>query len=166
MPDQDAIQVEPVSEMVGWNNVRRWHEVERKNMTDTIKQVIVMRNDLGMRKGKMVAQGAHAAMAFLLKDRKHTRWDTLRQSLVMPVPLTESQDDWIQNAFTKICVQVDSEEALREIHAKALRANLEAHLIVDNGKTEFNGVPTATCCAIGPDLSSRIDPLTGHLKLF
>ena len=30
------------------------------------KQVIVLRKDLNMRKGKMVAQGAHASMAALL----------------------------------------------------------------------------------------------------
>lgn len=27
------------------------------------KQVIVMRNDLGMRKGKMIVQGSHASLA-------------------------------------------------------------------------------------------------------
>ena len=31
-------------------------------MSDKIKQVIVMRTDLHMRKGKMIAQGAHASM--------------------------------------------------------------------------------------------------------
>ena len=38
-------------------------------------------------------------------------------------------------------------------------------LCVDAGRTEFHGVPTATCCAIGPDWPERIDPITGHLKL-
>lgn len=31
------------------------------------KQVIVMRKDLGMRKGKMIAQGAHASLRVLLE---------------------------------------------------------------------------------------------------
>ena len=35
-------------------------------MTTTFKQVIVIRKDLNMRKGKMVAQGAHASMAAIL----------------------------------------------------------------------------------------------------
>ena len=33
---------------------------------DRAKQVIVMRKDLNMRKGKMIAQGAHASMKVLL----------------------------------------------------------------------------------------------------
>ena len=36
-------------------------------MERTAKQVIVMRKDLGMRKGKMIAQGAHASMKVLLQ---------------------------------------------------------------------------------------------------
>ena len=36
-----------------------------------IKQVIVMRRDLNMRKGKMVAQGAHASMAVLLNAGRY-----------------------------------------------------------------------------------------------
>jgi peptidyl-tRNA hydrolase len=32
-----------------------------------MKQVIVMRKDLKMRRGKEIAQGAHASMAFLAK---------------------------------------------------------------------------------------------------
>ena len=32
-----------------------------------IKQVIVMRHDLKMRRGKQIAQGAHASMAFLTR---------------------------------------------------------------------------------------------------
>jgi PTH2 family peptidyl-tRNA hydrolase len=39
------------------------------------------------------------------------------------------------------------------------------YLCVDSGRTEFHGVLTPTCCAVGPDFSERVDPITGHLKL-
>jgi peptidyl-tRNA hydrolase, PTH2 family len=44
-------------------------------------------------------------------------------------------------------------------------AGVLVQLVVDAGKTEFHGVPTPTCCAVGPDYPERIDPITGHLKL-
>ncbi|MEQ8821190.1 MAG: aminoacyl-tRNA hydrolase [Sumerlaeia bacterium] len=118
-----------------------------------MKQIIVMRTDLNMRKGKMIAQGAHAAMAFLAHR--------VRSS----APLTDEQRAWIDGAFTKVCVRVESEEALQAIHARALEHGLESHLIVDSGKTEFKGLPTATCCAIGPDRPERLEEVTGALKL-
>jgi PTH2 family peptidyl-tRNA hydrolase len=47
----------------------------------------------------------------------------------------------------------------------ARAAGVECHLIQDNGTTEFGGVPTYTCLALGPDLAEKIDPLTKDLKL-
>ena len=38
-------------------------------------------------------------------------------------------------------------------------------MIVDAGLTEFNGVPTKTCIAIGPANPDDIDEITKHLKL-
>ena len=119
-----------------------------------IKQVIVMRKDLNMRKGKMIAQGSHSSMAFLSHRIKKA-----------PFQLTPEMELWLNGSFAKIYVSVDSEQELLEIYQKAKEVNLEVHLITDNGKTEFAGVPTNTCLAIGPDLSSKIDPITGQLKL-
>jgi PTH2 family peptidyl-tRNA hydrolase len=51
-----------------------------------------------------------------------------------------------------------------EIYNKAKEAGLEVHIITDSGRTEFKE-PTKTCLAIGPDLSEKIDTITGHLKL-
>ena len=123
---------------------------------DIIKQVIVMRTDTDppMRKGKMVAQGSHASIAFLTKNITQSN----------KLNLTTPQMEWIANGFTKICVRVDSEEELRKIHFNAIQAGLESHLIRDSGKTEFKE-PTYTCLAIGPDYSSKIDKITGELKL-
>ncbi len=119
-----------------------------------IKQVIVMRKDLNMRKGKMISQGSHASMSFLALKIKNA--DT---------SLTPEMELWLNGTFTKICVSVDTEEELLEIHQKAKDANLEVHLITDSGKTEFAGIPTNTCLAIGPNNSEEIDKITGHLKL-
>lgn len=125
------------------------------------KQVIVMRTDLGMRKGKMIAQGAHASMAWLAKRVVEHRDNQHSSS----VSLFRVEEEWIYGAFTKICVRVDSEEELIAIYDNALEAGLTSHLITDNGLTEFNGIPTKTCCAIGPNSAQDIDQITGHLKL-
>jgi PTH2 family peptidyl-tRNA hydrolase len=124
-----------------------------------IKQVIVVRRDLKMRRGKEIAQGSHASMAFLV-ERMRGRGDT------PVVSLDETLRRWLFEGCAKICVRVDSEAELLEVHARAREAGLESHLIRDAGHTEFGGVPTLTCCAIGPDRSEKIDPITGGLTLY
>jgi len=114
-----------------------------------MKQVIVIRKDLKMRRGKEIAQGAHAAMAFLIKG------DFTRANL----------NTWLHGGQTKICVSVDSEEELLEIYNNAKDAGLIVNIIIDAGRTEFNGIPTNTCIAIGPNKSEDIDKITKHLKL-
>ena len=127
-----------------------------------MKQVIVMRTDLGMRKGKMIAQGAHASVAAVLPYLSDPGVNALMKSFDAR---RRCVDEWLMNSFTKICVRVDSENELLSVFYNALDAGLIAQLITDNGLTEFHGVPTNTCCAIGPDLDENIDPITGHLRL-
>ena len=52
------------------------------------------------------------------------------------------------------------------VYDQAREAGLLVHLITDRGLTEFGGVPTRTCLAIGPDYDDRIDPVTGDLELY
>jgi peptidyl-tRNA hydrolase, PTH2 family len=128
------------------------------NADTRIKQVIVMRHDLKMRRGKQIAQGAHASMSFLCRRLQEAGSVSLDS-------LTETQRAWLTGAFAKVCCRVDSEEELMQIHDKALEAGLEVHLITDSGRTEFHGQPTRTCLAIGPDEADKIDAITGHLEL-
>lgn len=125
-----------------------------------IKQVIVMRADLNMRKGKMIAQGAHASMSFLVNRIKDGILNTEHGHLFYRVEL-----DWINGNFVKICVKVNSEQELLKIKEEAENAGLDCYLITDSGLTEFKGIPTNTCLAIGPDYSDKIDKITGHLTL-
>jgi PTH2 family peptidyl-tRNA hydrolase len=48
----------------------------------------------------------------------------------------------------------------------AIKAGIQAHKQIDAGKTEFNGVPTLTCIAIGPEYEDIINPITGQLELY
>lgn len=123
-----------------------------------IKQVIVIRKDLKMRRGKECSQAAHAAMMWLS--------ERLQRYLYSKVSLSTEEMEWMSGTFTKVTLQVDSEEALLEVFNNARSKGLTAYLVTDSGKTEFDGVPTKTCCAIGPHEGSRIDEITSELKLY
>lgn len=122
----------------------------------TTKQVIVIRKDLNMRKGKMVAQGAHASLAVLLDLIRDANWKESN----LPGPAIQ----WLRERFTKIVVYVNSEHELLEVYSKAQRAGIPSALIKDAGLTEFKE-PTFTAVGIGPDDSEKIDPITGELTL-
>ena len=130
------------------------------------KQVIVIRKDLKMRRGKEIAQGSHATMSFL--TRRIGKCKALRfvKLLWVVFKLTKEEKQWLETSYKKICLSVNSEDELFEIYDKAKAFGLEVHLVTDSGLTEFKGVPTNTCLAIGPHESSRIDVITGHLPLY
>ncbi len=129
-----------------------------------IKQVIIIRKDLKMRRGKEIAQGSHASMAWL--TRRLTGKSLTARHRCYEADLTPAEEEWINGSFTKVTLQVNSEDELRAIYQQAKNAGLEAHLIIDAGKTEFDGVPTATAVGIGPDAAEKIDVVTGNLKLY
>ncbi len=138
---------------------------------EQVKQVIVMRSDLGMRKGKMIAQGAHASMGALLRFFDITKTPSVEEGGGITSYSVSFQEDsvlgqWLGGVFTKICLRVDSEEELLSLEAKCQEAGIPCALIVDSGLTEFHGHRTVTCLGIGPWNSAEIDKVTGDLKLF
>tara|TARA_R110002110_G_scaffold99173_4_gene253653 strand:- start:687 stop:1136 length:450 start_codon:yes stop_codon:yes gene_type:complete len=141
------------------------------------KQVIVLRRDLNMRKGKMVAQGAHASMAVILdalsdwtdlgKEHGSDFEGVFTKELALD---THNRIDngiyqWLTDRFAKICCYVNSEEELVTLYNQAKEAGLPCSIITDAGFTEFKGVPTKTAVAIGPALIEDVDKITKHLKL-
>jgi len=130
-----------------------------------VKQIIVIRKDLKMRRGKECAQAAHASIKIILdlmtNDKSllnHTRRSIL---LRHGSPL----EQWLNGSFTKVVVYVNSEEELFMLRALAEADGIRHALITDAGKTEFHGEPTHTALAIGPDYSEKIDKITGGLPL-
>jgi PTH2 family peptidyl-tRNA hydrolase len=140
-------------------------------MAVNTKQIIVVRRDLKMKHGKMASQVAHAAMSFLTREgRVGWQADMLNDVFMNDDDSidihSESIRDWLENSFTKVVLGVDSEEELREILSKAEESGVMAHLVVDNGRTVFNNIPTPTCLALGPDWNENLDELVRHLKLY
>ena len=123
-------------------------------MNDKVKQTIIMRKDLQLSKGQMVAQGSHASIAFLT--------DLIKEYNGEPLSLTDAQKEWVYGTFYKVCLSVNSEKELLDIGYQAVVLGLSVKYIEET--TGFDK-PTFTCLAIGPDYSSKIDPVTKHLKL-
>lgn len=132
------------------------------------KQVIVMRKDLNMRKGKMIAQGAHASMGVLLhmmEQEEYTHFDGTTLGTRYTLNASGYVREWLKRKFTKVAVSVNSEQELLDVYQKAKDEGIPCVLITDSGLTEFGGVPTNTCCGIGPWRREDIDKITGHLSL-
>ena len=137
---------------------------------DAVKQVILVRRDLGMNRGKEISQGAHASMMWLtLRLREcghHGQMSEHSEKHIDGLQLSPAEFRWVHGLFTKIVVQVPDETSLLVAVENARLNRLQAHIVEDAGLTQFKGVKTKTCAAIGPDWASLIDPITRELKLY
>ncbi len=114
-----------------------------------MKQAIVVRSDLGMGKGKLAAQAAHASLsAAELTSTSRPGW----------------YEDWKSEGQKKVVLKVGSESELDELYKMARRAKLPAALVADRGLTQVEP-GTVTCLGIGPAPDTEIDVVTGKLKL-
>jgi len=122
-----------------------------------IKQVILYRRDLKMRKGKIAAQVAHASLQAILDLGESTEADP--NTLVLRLDAVTSH--WIRGHYKKIVLSVEGEEALLQAHELARGLGIPCALITDAGRTEFHGQPTRTALALGPAPAALIDPISG-----
>lgn len=128
------------------------------DMHTSYKQIIVIIKSLGMKKGKLVSQGAHASMGAVIKNMCKVDGGYF-------IPSNEALDAWFSGSFTKIVTSVQTQEELEILEAKAKEKGLLFAKITDNGRTAFNGVKTVTALAIGPAHENDLD-FTSELPLF
>lgn len=110
------------------------------------KQVILVREDLKLTKGKMAAQVSHASVGAALKTHK----DDLKK--------------WMEDGQKKAVLKVKDIQELHAYKRKAEDAGLVVSLITDAGHTHLEP-GTVTCLGIGPDKEEKIDKVTGELSL-
>lgn len=130
------------------------------------KQILVIRKDLNVKNvGKLIAQGAHAAVGAFIPRETTTLVPQPDGSVLLQARLTPAQAFWFTSQSIKAVVQADDEAHLKAIHQQALDAGLPCVLIEDAGFTEFDR-PTLTAVGIGPVDPERVDPITRALRLF
>jgi len=114
------------------------------------KLVIIVRTDLGLSKGKIAAQVAHAAVNCALKAKKSD---------------SANFRNWFDEGQKKVVVKGENESTLRKLQQHARDVGLVSSLVSDAGLTE---VPsgTVTCLGIGPASESEVDTITGNCTLF
>jgi PTH2 family peptidyl-tRNA hydrolase len=113
------------------------------------KQVIVVRTDLNMSKGKIAAQAGHAAVSSAeIARKRYPKW----------------WKAWIKEGQCKIAVKVKSERDLLKLKRQAEERGLPYALIYDRGLTELPP-NTLTCLGIGPAPCDLVDEITGKLAL-
>jgi len=113
------------------------------------KQVIVIRTDLKMGKGKIAAQASHAAVSGAEEARKHRKaW----------------LNAWLDEGQRKVVVKVSNEVDLLKLKQEAGRMRLPCALIYDRGLTQLPP-ETLTCLSIGPAPNDQVDKITGKLPL-
>lgn len=110
------------------------------------KQVIVIRSDLKMAKGKIASQAAHASVEAVLRSRK------------------ENIERWREEGMPKIVLKVIGENELLKAYKDAKREGLNVVLISDAGKTSVTP-GTKTSIGVGPDEEKKIDKIFREYKL-
>lgn len=110
------------------------------------KQVIIVRADLKLPKGKMSAQVAHASLEAALKSDK------------------KILEEWRKNGAKKVVLKVNTEDEILRLKEQAESMKLKTALIRDSGKTVLEP-GTITCLGIGPDDEKKIDKVSGKLRM-
>lgn len=114
-----------------------------------LKQIILIRTDIKMGKGKLASQAAHASVEAFYRKLEQNKEEALT---------------WLRTGAKKIVLRAEDENMLIEIYNKAKLKGLVAVLIADSGLTQLQP-GTITALGIGPDEEQRIDEVCGELKL-
>jgi peptidyl-tRNA hydrolase, PTH2 family len=119
-------------------------------MPEEVKQVIIIRADLDMGKGKLAAQCCHASVLGYLEAERADK---------------KVAKEWLDAGQKKIVLKVDDEESLRKLFAAFKFTKVPCALVEDAGLTQLPP-GTTTTLGIGPWRSEEIDLFTSKLKLF
>jgi len=116
------------------------------DMDTMYKQVILVRKDLKLPKGKLAAQVAHASVEAVHRSDKNI------------------VREWRLEGMKKIVLSVDNLQDIHRYNQAAKDDGLVTAIITDAGHTVV-APGTTTCMAIGPDIEIKIDRITGNLKM-
>lgn len=118
-------------------------------LSEPMQMSLVVRSDLKMSTGKIGSQCAHAAVICYTKAEKSK---------------PQHLEAWLNLGQPKVVLRVGSQSEIEYLSKLASEKNVVNGIVRDAGRTEI--LPgTVTVLGIGPDVKSKVDELTGKLKL-
>lgn len=108
------------------------------------KQALVLREDLEMSRGKMIAQACHASLNAYKSSEP------------------EKRSEWESSGGKKVVLSITGDE-IRERLEQAERNDVPAYLVEDAGLTELEP-GTVTALGVGPAEEKLVDRITGDLE--
>lgn len=116
---------------------------------EEFKQVILIRTDLKMGTGKKCVQSCHASVSAsdLVRIRNKNAWK-----------------NWKNSGQKKVVIKLNDIEHMIEIIKKLDSDKIPYFIVKDAGLTQL-APGTTTAIGVGPVESSKIDKITGDLKL-
>lgn len=134
-------------------------KVDSKSLNDIpgeVRMALIVRNDLGMLKGKAAAQCAHAAVALYKQIGVESGSESYNPTMV---------NRWEYGGQAKIVLKCNNLEEIEELIMKAASLNINNYLVVDAGRTQVAS-GSATVLGLGPAPRAVLDLVTGDLKLY
>ena len=123
----------------------------------SVKQVIVVRKDLKIKRSKLAALVSQVASKFITENNESKRGDELL------VKLSKQEAEWINNDGLPIILGVNSQDALDDLILKAEMLNINVNTTVKQS-TKPGDESILLCASFGPDEDEIINQVTGNLK--
>lgn len=111
------------------------------------KQVIILRSDLSMSKGKLISQACHASLGSYRNSNDN------------------KSEKWLSEGGKKVILKIDGKEKLMDTYKKVKKDKIPCYLVKDAGLTELEK-GEITALGIGPIEKGKVDKITGNLKTF
>ncbi|GCE97128.1 gluconate transport-inducing protein [Zygosaccharomyces mellis] len=135
------------------------YEIDSVSLNDVpgeVRMALVIRQDLGMQKGKTAAQCAHAALGCFRMIGCDSHRKSYNPSMVYR---------WLRGGQAKITLKCPDESTMDELYALAIALGVNACVIHDAGRTQI-AAGSATVLGLGPAPKAVLDQITGELKLY
>lgn len=125
-----------------------------------LKQVILLRRDMKLRRAEAAALASKASMTFIIEGDESDRSGSVK------VDLSGIEAEWMLGSATRIVLGVASEESMRKLLLKAEIQGVSTYEITGvSGDTLDEGIQLIAA-SLGPDDEDKLDLITGNLKLF
>ena len=135
------------------------YEIDSLSLNDVpgeVRMALVIRQDLGMQKGKIAAQCCHAALGCYRMIATDPSRSSYNPTMV---------NRWLRGGQAKITLKCPNKDVMDELYAKAISLGVNAIVIHDAGRTQI-AAGSATVLGLGPAPKAVLDQITGELKLY